>query len=465
MHRRRGGLFHYARCGLGCGFKLAVVLLLIASAGCAAGGEGIPVPGEDRTARNADRQNQAENSHDALHVRRPNDESPTDERNIRTTQPESPFPPNTTPARLHAKAPQTESVEKEQRRSQPPVPRENVKGIYVSGHAAASKTKMEALIKLLDQTELNAVVLDIKNDFGRITYDSNVPLARETGADAKPLIRDVTGLLERLKRKNIYVIGRIVAFKDPHLAKARADLALQRKDGSGIWRDQKGAGWLDPYVEEAVQYNLALAKEAAKFGFDEIQFDYVRFPDNGLRADAEIRYRNRGGIGKAEQIGRFLDAARRELHPLGVPVSADVFGLTTTARDDLGIGQEWERIAASADIICPMVYPSHYATGSYGIRHPDLHPGAVVAKAIKDGLARNARMDGQSAAAGRPAAIRPWLQAFTAKWLKPHKVYGKAEIEAQIEAARSLGIESYLLWDPACRYAPLLSEGRPEGRP
>jgi hypothetical protein len=327
----------------------------------------------------------------------------------------------------------------------------NVRGIYVSGRAAGSKTMLERLLNLLDRTDMNAVVLDIKNDYGRLTYDSGVPLADETGADADPPVKDITALLARLKSKNLYVIGRIVAFKDPHLANVRSDFAIRTKNGRDVWRDPKGAAWVDPYLDEVRQYHLELAKEAAALGFDEIQFDYVRFPDNGRKVDAEVRYHNPDGTGKAELIGRFLADAQRELHAAGIPVSADVFGLTTTVKDDMDIGQKWELVAANVDFISPMVYPSHYAKGSYGVKHPDLNPRTIVAEAIRDAIERNRTMS-------RPAAIRPWLQCFTARWVKPHKIYGKAELEAQIGAVRSLGVEGYLLWDPTCRYKPLTAE-------
>lgn len=325
-----------------------------------------------------------------------------------------------------------------------------IKGIYVSGWTAASSAKMDRLIRLIDETELNAVVVDVKNDSGRLLYDSAVALANETGADDKPMVRDPAELIAKLKEHDIYIIGRIVAFKDPHLAGARKDLAIQRRDGKGIWRDKKGVAWVDPYAEAVRQYNLELAKEAAALGIDEIQFDYVRFPENSRVTDAQVRYQNPANISKSKLIGDFLAEARKHLHPYEVPVSADVFGLTTTATDDMGIGQQWEFIANNADIISPMIYPSHYAKGSYGIRHPDLDPFTIVQKAVKDALDRNKALD-------HPAAVRPWLQCFTAKWVKPHLKYGKKEIEAQIKAARSQGVEEYLLWDPTCRYKPLFA--------
>jgi hypothetical protein len=165
--------------------------------------------------------------------------------------------------------------------------------------------------------------------------------------------------------------------------------------------------------------------------------------------DRVVRYRNPAGGTKREAIGRFLRDAREALHEADAAVSADVFGLVTTARDDMGIGQTWREIASAVDVISPMVYPSHYARGTYGIRHPDLQPAAVVRHALDDAVRRNRVL----AAEGKhPARIRPWLQAFTASWLSPHQVYRAEEIHEQIRAAGEAGVRQFLLWDPACTY-------------
>ncbi|WP_296975656.1 putative glycoside hydrolase [Thermobacillus sp. ZCTH02-B1] len=323
-----------------------------------------------------------------------------------------------------------------------------VRGIYVSGWIAGSGEPMERLIRLVEETDLNAMVIDVKNDHGRLTYRSSLPLVKAVGADRDPPVRDMAGLIRRLKAKRIYTIGRVVVFKDPLLAQAKPEWAFRRKDG-GLWRDRKGVPWVEPYLPEVREYNIAIAKEAASLGFDEIQFDYVRFPDNGEAMDRAVRYRNPEGWTKREAIGRFLREARDQLHTSGAAVSADVFGLVTTARDDMGIGQTWREIAPAVDAISPMIYPSHYAAGSYGIRHPDLEPAAVVRRALEDAGRRNRIL---AAEGKRPARIRPWLQAFTATWLSPHRTYRAAEIRAQIRAAEAAGVTDFLLWDPACTY-------------
>jgi hypothetical protein len=323
-----------------------------------------------------------------------------------------------------------------------------IRGIYVSGWIAGSGEPMERLIRLVEETDLNAMVIDVKNDYGRLTYRSSLPQVKAVGADREPPVRDMAGLIRRLKEKRIYTIGRIVTFKDPLLARAKPEWAFRTKDGR-LWRDRKGLPWVEPYLPEARAYNIAIAKEAASLGFDEIQFDYVRFPDNGEAMDRVVRYRNPEGWTKREAIGRFLREARDELHASGTAVSADVFGLVTTARDDMGIGQTWREIAPAVDAISPMIYPSHYAAGSYGLPHPDLEPAAVVRRALEDAGRRNRIL---AAEGKRPARIRPWLQAFTASWLHPHRPYRAAEIREQIRAAEAAGVTEFLLWDPACTY-------------
>lgn len=329
-----------------------------------------------------------------------------------------------------------------------PLVPDGIRGIYVSGWVAGSKKPMERLIRLVDETDLNAMVIDVKNDYGKLSYRSSLPEVRAVGADREPQVRDMAGLLRRLKAKRIYTIGRVVVFKDPLLARAKPEWAFHTRTGA-LWRDQKGQPWVEPYHPEVRAYNIAIAKEAAALGFDEIQFDYVRFPDNGEAMDRIVRYRNPEGWTKREAIGRFLRDAREALHPSGTALSADVFGLVTTARDDMGIGQTWREIAPAVDVISPMVYPSHYDRGTYGIRHPDLAPSAIVRHALDDAGKRNRIL---SAEGKNPGRIRPWLQAFTASWLRPHQPYRAGEIRAQIRAAEEAGVQQFLLWNPSCTY-------------
>jgi hypothetical protein len=300
----------------------------------------------------------------------------------------------------------------------------------------------------LDETELNAVVIDVKNDFGRMTYRSSLKQVREMGADRNPPVRDIRKLLRKLKQRDIYVIGRIVTFKDPLVAKRRPDMALQSKQG-GVWRDRDDRAWLNPFNASVREYNIRIAAEAARLGFDEIQFDYVRFPENGALVDREVNHTGRKGRSKAAIIGEFLREARRRIHAAGALVSADVFGLVTSSAGDMGIGQNWRVISEAVDVISPMTYPSHYSHGMYGAAYPDLEPYRIIRRAMADAQKRNAAIRERTVHA---AEIRPWLQSFTAVWLDHHQHYGNEQIAQQIAAARERGVGQYLLWSPNCSY-------------
>lgn len=322
-----------------------------------------------------------------------------------------------------------------------------VKGIYVSGWVAGSR--MPQYIQMVKKAGLNAMVIDIKNDYGRLTFDTRNPYIKQIGADSDPLIHNMHSVIQSLRSNHIYSIGRLVTFKDPLLAKVQPAWALQKRTG-GVWRDSRRQAWMNPYNRNVWNYNIQIAKEAARLGFDEIQFDYVRFPDNGQKVDREVNYQNRLNLGKAHVIRQFLHEAKKELKPFGVMVSADVFGLTTTTPTDMGIGQQWTKISSEVDVISPMIYPSHYGSGWYGAAYPDLAPYTVISHALADGLAKNAQLR----RIGIPAAaVRPWLQSFTATWISPHRTYGWKEVALQIRAAKEQGVEQYLLWNPGCSYA------------
>lgn len=329
----------------------------------------------------------------------------------------------------------------------PNPPRQSVRGIYVSTFAALSGSKMKSIRALLNNTELNAVVLDV-NSGARLlsltrTSDANRFVRSET-----PAARRLRAVVRDLKNRRVYVIARIVSFKDTEAALARPDLALKRKDGT-VWTDRRGHAWLDPYNEEAWAYPAALAQEAAASGFDEVQFDYVRFPDIAAKADRDIVYPNSRGRSKSEAIRQFLRFAAGEAHARGLRVSADVFGMVGSTASDMGIGQRWVDLAPVSDVLSPMVYPSHYNNGTWGIPNPDLTPAPVVTKAMQDAFKRNKalRREGK-----KPAEVRPWLQGFTASWVQPHQVYGPDQIREQIRAAKQAGFPSYLIWNSSSRY-------------
>ncbi len=323
----------------------------------------------------------------------------------------------------------------------PPV----VRGLYVNRWAALGK-KMWELIGVAEHTDVNALVIDVKDDRGFVLYRSHVPLAQQIGADTMhPMSAErVRAVLDTMRVHGIYPIARIVVAKDPLLAEKRPEWAIRLKaDTSKPWRDKQGRAWLDAHQWAVWQYAADLAKEAADLGFSEIQFDYVRFPDDKhLMAEATFPLAN--GRLRAQVIREQLGRVHALLAPLQVPVTADVFGLTATDTTDMGIGQRWEMFADQVDVVLPMSYPSHYAPGMYGLSVPNAHPYAVIDHTLKDAKRRSAGLS-------RPVIVRPWYQAFTLG--PPH--YGVAQVKDQIRAGYDNGIESWILWNPGSRYDTL----------
>jgi hypothetical protein len=317
-----------------------------------------------------------------------------------------------------------------------------VRGLYVNRWAALGK-KMWELIGVAEKTEINALVIDVKDDRGFVLYRSRVPLAHAIGADTnKPMsAARVRAILDTMRTHGIYPIARIVVAKDPLLAEARPQWAIRSKaDTSQSWRDKQGRAWLDAHQWSVWEYAADLAHEAVDLGFSEIQFDYVRFPDD-KRLTREATFPLANGRIRAQVIREQLGRVHALLSPLGVPVTADVFGLTATDTTDMGIGQRWEMFADQVDVVLPMSYPSHYAPGTYGSSVPNAHPYAVIDHTLKDAKRR-------SSAFPKPIIVRPWYQAFTLG--PPH--YGSAQVRDQIKAGYDNGVESWILWNPGSRY-------------
>lgn len=324
--------------------------------------------------------------------------------------------------------------------------RVRVKGIYMTGNTVGYKERFDKLIDLVKNTEINAVVIDVKDDTGLMTYASSLPEVDFTGANRNARIKDISAVMKILRDNNIYAIARIVTFKDRTAGDKYPNLAV-KDTGGRVWRDRHGMSWLNPYNKDSWDYILDIAEEAAAIGFDEIQFDYVRFPTDG-----NIKIIDYGssakGKSKAETIAEFLSYGRKRLSNKGVVVSADVFGLVTTVEDDMKIGQHLESIAGSVDVICPMVYPSHYGKGSYGVPEPDFEPYKIVNRSMEVAEKRISSMTGTD----RKAILRPWLQDFTASYLPRYKKYGPAEVRAQIKAAYDAGAEEWLLWNAGNKF-------------
>ncbi len=334
----------------------------------------------------------------------------------------------------------------EQRPPYPPflrVEKPTVKGIHVTSWVAGESRLRKNIIKLIDETELNTIVIDLKESDGRIAYDVDIPLAVSSGSIQKR-IRNLDAVIEECKRHNIYKIARIVLFKDTYLAEMRPDLAIKNKKTGGVWRDYKGDAFTNPYLEEIQDYNLRLAEDAAGRGFDEIQFDYVRFPSDGPLRD--IVYPEGHNEEKAiAVISKFVEYAKKRLTPYNVRLSVDVFGLTTLS-DGVGIGQNFKQLIDRADYISPMIYPSHYYKGSYGYKNPNSAPYEIVKASLRDAI-RKSTDENQTPEIVKNK-IRPWLQDFTLG--TPH--YGPDEVRVQIKAAQEHGINEWLLWNPVVHY-------------
>ncbi len=320
-----------------------------------------------------------------------------------------------------------------------------IKAVYLTSWSAGTPARIDYVINLAKTTELNAVVIDIKDFSGEVAYFTDVPEVAAYGAH-RIKIWNIEALLKRLHEEGLYVIARVTVFQDPVLASARPDLAVQSIAKEGIWADYKGLAWVDPASQEVWNYIMAIARDAASRGFDEINFDYVRFPSDGNLQD--MRFPVWGGQTPQSQIIREFFAYLRE-HLQGITISADLFGLATSSRDDLGIGQVIEDAFEYFDYVYPMVYPSHYATGYRGYRNPAEYPYEVVYFSLTSAQARLA-----ASSAANPerqfAKLRPWVQDFHLG-----ATYDPLMVQAQVQAAKdALGAEfaGFLLWAPTNWY-------------
>ena len=419
--------------------------------------------------------------------------------------------------------------------------RVKVKGIYVSGPMAGT-AGMDNLIALVDRTELNALVIDVKNDDGYLTCELDVPLAEQIGSE-KHYIKDLPALVQTCKEKNIYLIARVVAFKDPILAEKMPEWSLHNSDGS-IFRDKSGLAWVNPYRKEVWEYLASVGEAAIKAGFDEVQYDYVRFSTDSRMKQVDFGDSTKGRT-KTEAISGFTLYASERIHAAGGRISADVYGVVIDSEEDQQIvGQNYMEMSRSLDAISPMIYPSHYGPYNYQIPVPDAQPydtvlaamqaskmvlagldpktgkkpdpadvsgndavdaaivggeavsgnDAVDAQAEADAAADSQSTAGTTAVSGNDAAqdaedaqaakdaqaaedaaaktfalskeeiaqldpttgvqaaVRPWLQDFTATWVKGHISYGPEEIREQIQAVYDAGYEEWILWNAANRY-------------
>jgi hypothetical protein len=310
-----------------------------------------------------------------------------------------------------------------------PLPAE-VRGVHVTMALAGLPGKLNEYVAM-KAAGLNTIELDVKDENGLVGFPVNVPLAHEIGSSKR--YYDAQRAVATIHAAGLYLVGRVVTFEDPLLAAGAPQLAIRRADGSR-WLNSAGLGWTNPYDRRVWKYNVDIAAQAAKLGFDEIQFDYVRFPSDG--DISQIRYPGKHAQPMGWTVPMFAKYAQGRLKPLGVRISVDVFGLSATR--DLGIGQFPRRIARYVDAIYPMVYPSHYVSGEYNIIDPDSRPGTTVAYSLRDF---------RNAVRGESTKLIPWLQDFSLR-----RTYTLADVQDQIQAARLEHTKGFMLWNASGLY-------------
>ncbi len=311
-----------------------------------------------------------------------------------------------------------------------------VKALYLGfWHTSNKSPKLRDILKIIDDTEINTVVVDVKNEYGYTSFKTSFEQANRYGADKSVINRDIQEFMSLLKTKNIYTIARIVAFKDELQATNNVDYAIKNRDGT-IWRNHDNMAWVDPFDIRAHNYIISIAQEAAKVGFDEINFDYVRFPaKDGLLYSKESTQENR-----IKAIGDFLNLAQDRLRKYGVFISADTYGNICWTKDDNNIGQTVSSMEAHVDYLAPMLYPSGFASGSFYFKNPSNHPHAVIYRSIKN---IEDRIDTKR--------VRPWLQYFK-DYAHEKRRYGEFEIKEQIRATKEINTNGWMMWSPSSRY-------------
>lgn len=317
---------------------------------------------------------------------------------------------------------------------------EHVKAIYMSSWVAGTPSIRSRLVKLIDTTELNAVVIDVKDNTGIITWDSRV--------------RDIDEFIDELHAKNIYVIARIAAFQDPHYVSLHPEEAVHSKKNGGIWKDHKGVPWVDTGSKNMWRYLERLSKESYARGFDEINLDYIRFPTDGVLADMTfpISGKNGGLVNKPAIVSEFYHFITDSLRKDGIPVSGDLFGIIMVTKVDIAVlGQDMHTALETFDYVAPMIYPSHFYAGTAGFQKPAQHPGEIIDYSMQKGIEiadEVASSTGQATSTVR-AKYRPWYQDFDMG-----ATYTAEMVRAQISAGEKIGIKSWMLWDPSNHYTP-----------
>ncbi|HUR00119.1 MAG TPA: putative glycoside hydrolase [Gemmatimonadaceae bacterium] len=315
------------------------------------------------------------------------------------------------------------------------------RGLYVFRFAANTR-RMKHLLGIADSTEINAFVIDVKDEFG-LNYNSSDPMVRKN-AGTQVKSANLRALIDTIRAHGILPVARIVVFKDSVTARNNPDHTIRKADGSP-WRDKKGQTWVNPYANAIWEYNFRVADEAIKMGFGEIQFDYIRFPEPYPSLPQQV-FPEQNGRTKPQVLAEFLNAARARFAKQGVRTTADIFGLVTTVPSALEVGQKWEPITQAVDVVLPMVYPSHYPRGSFQLPKPNAAPYDVIHIAISRARERDEKLGIKG------DHIRPWLQAFSIGTPK----YGAHEIEEQKRAVYDSGYDGWVMWEPGSRYDKFL---------
>lgn len=320
-----------------------------------------------------------------------------------------------------------------------------VRALYLNRFAAQSSRKLRHLLAVADSTEINAFVIDMKDEFGLNFRSANESYRRYEGA-GRGRIPSVKALLDSLRAHKVMPIARIVAFKDPVAAEANPAWTIRREDGS-VWRDREGHAWVNTHHRDVWEYNLGIAEELVTLGFEEIQWDYVRFPEPYRSLPKQVF--PGATLSKPDAIAAFLRLAQERLSRLGARNTADIFGLVTTVRGPLEVGQHWEKISPNVDVVLPMVYPSHYPRGVWGIARPNAEPYQILKIALD-----TARVRDEKLGITRKEHVRPWIQAFSLPGMEPK--YGPAQIIAQKKAVYDAGFNGWVLWSPGSLYDPFI---------
>ena len=312
----------------------------------------------------------------------------------------------------------------------------HVKALYLSfWHLSNNSKRLKEVLKVIEESDLNAIVVDVKNEYGSTSFLTSFKQANKYGAHKSRTNRDIQKFMQTMKSKNIYTIARIVTFKDELQASNNEDYAIKKEDGT-IWRNHDNMAWVDPFDERSHSYTISIAEEAAKVGFDEINFDYIRFPaKDGLALSKENTQKSR-----IEAINTFLKSAKNRLRKYGVFISVDTYGNVCWSKDDNGIGQTIESLSIHADYLAPMLYPSGFASGSFFFDYPADHPYAVIYRSVKN---VKDRID--------TSRIRPWLQYFK-DYAHKKRYYKKFEVNAQIRGADDANASGWMMWSPSSRY-------------